>query len=261
MLIEEISKTQRNAEKRINEVVLIAENIISQKGLKNLALQEIIDKSTMSRGTFFKYFPNKETIIAYLAISGLSFWYELILKTEDYSGFSREKMMIIHATHILCNRLKPIQYMAIFEANNNTNRSAVTDEINSILDGHIAQIISVIEGYLDEARFKENSIGPIEHLTNSDIAFFIWASRYGASVSSINYQINKTEGDLTQKYKLYTYYILDKLDWKPLSTEINYERVLNNILTTYFNKERKEAKKIVVNTSRNTHSIISQEHF
>lgn len=261
MQAEKRSKSRINAEKRIQEVILIAENIIAMKGMRNLALQEIIDKSTMSRGTFFKQFPNKETVLTYLAIAGLNYWNELIARTSNYTGLSREKMIILHVTQVLCSRLRPYQYDAIFEANNVMNRSAVSEEINNIFDDRIRIIIQVIQGYIKQAINVENTLTPLHsHLDTEDLAFFVWSSRYGASCSSLNFQISKKEGDLNQKYKIFTQVILDSLGWKPLSNEINYDRVLSNLLTTYFNKERKEAKKTINKQGAFPLTIIDQEN-
>lgn len=260
MQAEKRSKTRINAEKRIQEVILIAENIIAMKGMRNLALQEIIDKSTMSRGTFFKQFPNKETVLTYLAIAGLNYWNELIARAHNFTGLSREKMIVLHVTQVLCSRLRPYQYAAIFEANNIMNRSAVLPEINVIFDDRIKIIIHVIQGFIKQAIEVEKSLtSPHSYLDIEDLAFFVWSSRYGASCSSLNFQISKKEGDLNQKYKIFTQVILDSLGWKPLSNELNYDRVLNNLLTTYYNKERKEAKKTIIQQGLFPLTIIDQE--
>lgn len=259
---EKRSRSRLNSEKRIQEVVLIAENIVSMKGLRNLSLQEIIDRSTMSRGTFFKQFPNKETVFTYMAIAGLNYWNELIARTKSYTGLSREKMIILHITQVLCSRLRPYQYAAIFEANNSMNRSVVSPEINEIFDDRIRQIIEQIEEYIKQALLKEETLKlNIPYLDPEDLAYFIWSSRYGASSSSLNFQISKKDGDLSQKYKIFTHLVLDGIGWKPLSTELNYDRVLNNLVNTYFNKERKEAKKTIINRNVFPLTIFDQENF
>ena len=56
---EKRSKARLSADKRIKEITLLAELIIVKRGFKELTLQEVIEQSSISRGTFFKLSPNK----------------------------------------------------------------------------------------------------------------------------------------------------------------------------------------------------------
>lgn len=231
------------AEKRLTEIALIAEKIISESGISGLTLQEVISKSSISRGTFYKQFPSKETLITYLGIKGLNYWSALMEKAAGFDALSREKFLTMYAAHVLCSRLKPINYLCIFIANSEVNRATVNAQLNMILDDRINNLIRYIESCIQKGVKEGNLIIPAS-FSSSELAFFMWANRYGATVASCNYQINNHDGDLTQKYKLYTNYLLDSMNWKPLSSEINYERVLNNLFNTFYKNERNLAKKM-----------------
>ena len=51
---EKRSKVRLSADKRIKEITLLAELIIVKRGFKELTLQEVIEQSSISRGTFFE---------------------------------------------------------------------------------------------------------------------------------------------------------------------------------------------------------------
>ncbi|MDX1915177.1 MAG: TetR/AcrR family transcriptional regulator [Methylophilus sp.] len=240
-MTEKRSRKRRAIERRLDEILLIAETIISKKGIKELTLQEVISKSSISRGTFYKLFPSKETLITYLGIKGLNYWSALMEKAAEYDALSREKLLILYATHVLCNRLEPIYYKCIFIANAEVNRMAVDVELNAILDDRINNLISFIEECIHLA-IKEGNLKMPPNLSTLEMAFFIWANRYGATIAAYNYQMSSV--DLTLKYKIYTDYSLDNMQWRPLSTEINYERVLRNIFNTFYKKEKNIVKKI-----------------
>lgn len=241
--MEKRSRKRQVDEKRLEEITLIAEEIVAKKGINGLTLQEVISSSSISRGTFYKQFPSKETVITYLGIKGLNYWSGLMEMAAGYDALSRERLLVLYATHVLCHRLRPINYQCIFTANSEVNRLAVSPELNAILDDRINRLITFIEECIQQA-IREGNLTVPANLSAPELAFFIWANRYGATLASFNYQINSSDGDLTQKYKRYTNYYLDSMDWKPLSSEINYERVLNNIFNNYYKQERNLAKKL-----------------
>jgi AcrR family transcriptional regulator len=253
--MEKRSRKRLVDEKRLEEITLIAEDIVAKKGINGLTLQEVISSSSISRGTFYKQFPSKETVLTYLGIKGLNYWSGLMEMAASYDGLSRERLLVLYATHVLCHRLKPINYQCIFIANSEVNRMAVSPELNAILDDRIHQLITFIEECIHMA-MKEGNLTVPANLTPPELAFFMWANRYGATLASLNYQISSNDGDLTQKYKRYTNYYMDNMHWKPLSSEINYERVLNNIFNTYYKHERNLAKKL--HTTSQPFSITEQ---
>lgn len=253
--MEKRSRKRLVDERRLEEITLIAEDIVAKKGINGLTLQEVISNSSISRGTFYKQFPSKETVITYLGIKGLNYWSGLMEMAAEYDGLSRERMLVLYATHVLCHRLRPINYQCIFIANSEVNRLAVSPELNAILDDRVNCLIAFIEECI-QLGVKEGNLSLPSNLSAPELAFFIWANRYGATLASLNYHIDSSDGDLTQKYKRYTNYYLDNMDWKPLSTEINYERVLNNIFNTFYKQERNLAKKL--HTTAQPFSITEQ---
>ncbi len=241
--MEKRSRKRQVDEKRLEEITLIAEEIVAKKGINGLTLQEVISQSSISRGTFYKQFPSKETVITYLGIKGLNYWSGLMEMAKEYDALSRERLLVLYATHVLCHRLRPINYQCIFIANSEVNRLAVNPELNAILDDRINHLITFIAECITQGVIEQNLTIP-SNLSIPELAFFIWANRYGATVASYNFQIAQGDDDLTQKYKRYTNYYLDNMQWKPLSQEINYERVLNHIFTTFYKQERNLAKKL-----------------
>lgn len=237
---EKRSKSRQIEEERLKEITLIAEDIITEKGVGGLTLQEAISKSSISRGTFYKLIPSKETLITYLGIKGVNYWLELVRKAIDYDALARERLLVLYATHVLFNKLKPINYQCLFIANSESNKLLVNGELNDILDVRINDLINYIDNCLRLA-IGEGNLMLSAGLDTIDFAFFLWAERYGATVTASNYKINNV--DLTHKYKLFTDYSLDNMGWKPLSKELNYERVLIDIFKEFYSKETKLAQK------------------
>jgi len=240
---EKRSKARLSADKRIKEITLIAELIVVKSGFKDLTLQEVIEQSSISRGTFFKLIPNKETLIAHLGVKGINSWLELINKTKDFEGLAREKLLILHASQVITSKLNRITYHSIFIANAELNRLAVNPELNLILDDRINELIQFYNMCI-QLGIKEGSLPTRDHLLNTEeLAYFMWANRYGATVCSINYMPHGNESDLSSKYKQFVDTHLDSMQWRPLSNEVNYGRVLLDIYSQYYKKEISQIKK------------------
>lgn len=240
---EKRSRARLAADKRIKEITLIAELIIVKRGFKDLTLQEVIEQSSISRGTFFKLIPNKETLITHLGIKGINSWLELINKTKDFEGLAREKLLVLHASQVITSKLNRITYHSIFISNAELNRLAVQPDLNLILDDRINELIQFYNSCI-QLGIKEGSFPAKDYVLNTEeLAYFMWANRYGATVCSINYMPNNNANDLSTKYKKFVDMHLDTMEWRPLSQEINYNRVLLDIYGTYYKKEIAQIKK------------------
>ncbi|MEE9331708.1 MAG: TetR/AcrR family transcriptional regulator [Methylophilaceae bacterium] len=250
---EKRSRSRQVEEERLREITLIAEGIIAKKGIGGLTLQEAISQSSISRGTFYKLIPSKETLITYLGIKGVNYWLELVRKSIHYDALSRERLLVLYATHVLFNKLKPINYQCLFIANSESNKLLVNDDLTDILDVRINDLINYIDSCI-RLGVNEGNLKITANISSLDLAFFIWANRYGATVTARNYKISDI--DLTHKYKLFSDYSLDNMSWKPLSNELNYERVLIEIFKEFYEKEIKMAKKL--HTPTNPFSITEQ---
>lgn len=250
---EKRSRSRQVEEARLIEITAIAEGIIAKKGIGGLTLQEAISKSSISRGTFYKLIPSKETLITYLGIKGVNYWIELVRKAMSYDALARERLLVLSASHVLFNKLKPINYQCLFIANSESNKLIVNDELNDILDVRVNDLINYIDSCL-KLGISEGNLTIEPEIDSIDFAFFLWAVRYGATVTASNYKISNS--DLTYKYKLFANYSLDSIGWKPLSSELNYERVLTDIFNEFYTKEIKAAKKL--HTPANPFSITEQ---
>lgn len=239
---EKRSKARLSADKRIKEITLIAELIIVKRGYKEITLQEVIAQSSISRGTFFKLIPNKETLLTHLGIKGINYWLELINRADGFDGLARERLMVLHAAQVIASKINNVIYHSIFIANAEINRLAVSPDLNLILDDRINELIkfnhTCINQGITEGNFKQNK----HSLTNEELAYFMWVNRYGATVCSINYTPFININNLSLKYKNFTDTHLDLLEWKPFSSEIKYDQVLMDIFKKYYRKEITQIK-------------------
>jgi AcrR family transcriptional regulator len=58
-----ISRSERRRSRRRQEIIDAARQIIVQKGLSNLTIQDVTEAADMAVGSFYTYFPSKEALL------------------------------------------------------------------------------------------------------------------------------------------------------------------------------------------------------
>jgi len=75
-----LSRVARRKAKTNQRLLEVARNLFSEKGIYWTKVEDITDLADLGKGTFYKYFDSKETIIRVLLEEGLG---ELLTKTEQ----------------------------------------------------------------------------------------------------------------------------------------------------------------------------------
>jgi AcrR family transcriptional regulator len=236
--VEKRSKSRIKDDVKLKEILGLAIHEIKENGIRNLSIQQIINKSSMSRMTFFKLIPNKETLITHLGISGINQWLFLMNRPDTFDGMARERLVILHASQVITAMLHNQVYQAIFMANAEVNRGQVYKELNAILDDRINKFVSFYCDCIKQA-ISEGNLKLKSGYDPKELAMFFWASRYGATVTRVNF-LPSGLADGHQLSSLYNRYFdlnLDSLDWRPLSCELHYDRVLKSIFKHFYADE------------------------
>ncbi len=85
----------REKEKRKNQIIDAAEEIIFSKGLDQATMDEIAEEAELSKGTLYLYFKNKNELYMAIAERGSNLLNSRFAKifTEDYSGIELIRQM------------------------------------------------------------------------------------------------------------------------------------------------------------------------
>lgn len=67
MTLPELSRRERKKEETRHRIFTAAIELFREKGFEATTVDEITEKADVGRGTFFNYFPKKESVLAYLS--------------------------------------------------------------------------------------------------------------------------------------------------------------------------------------------------
>lgn len=71
MSLSEMSRRERKKEETRRRIFEVAVELFRSKGFEETTVDEITEKADVARGTFFNYFPRKESVLAWLSESRL----------------------------------------------------------------------------------------------------------------------------------------------------------------------------------------------
>lgn len=88
----EINTREKNKKQRTEQIILAAEELISEKGLYDVQMQDIATKANVGIATLFRYFPKKENIIVEVAVFVLGKFQEDLQKIADSEKNAFDKL-------------------------------------------------------------------------------------------------------------------------------------------------------------------------
>ncbi|MGI1672174.1 MAG: TetR/AcrR family transcriptional regulator [Neptuniibacter sp.] len=192
----------KEIQKRIKEIIIATRNILSYEDFNQLTIDQISEQVSISKGSIYNIFNNKEEILMYMANSALR---ELLkkLKASIKEKLSPEENIINIAEnyidYMLNNNLnaKIILYSKkpFLNIDDETSKKELTNKTDAlIIDTLSNQITKVLE--------SKNNINNIKKTTN-EICFTIWSISYGIVslyLSPSNSLFNFTDTELKTIY-------------------------------------------------------------
>jgi AcrR family transcriptional regulator len=97
MTIPELSRRERKKEATRRSIFEAAVSLFRDKGFEATTVDEITEKADVGRGTFFNYFPRKESVLAYLSEERVALAEENAVALLQDRSPAREKLLDIYA--------------------------------------------------------------------------------------------------------------------------------------------------------------------
>ncbi len=97
MTLTELSRRERKKEATRRRIFEAAISLFRDKGFEDTTVDEITEKADVGRGTFFNYFPKKESVLAYLSEERVALAEENAAVLLEDKSSAREKLLEIYA--------------------------------------------------------------------------------------------------------------------------------------------------------------------
>lgn len=235
-VLEKRSSARLREERRLEEILEISETLISEKGFSNFTLSEIIDKTTISRQTFYNLVPSKDMLLVHLGIKGLNKLIGYSERARLYDGYAREILVAQYISYVIVKQLHPILHKCIFSINFHYLESIENNIFVTIFNERIKTFIDYLDWVIVKAEQRNEIILP-KTLTSKLFAQAVWNGLYGTSAMALHYNDADYLKQSSFHYREYTRLICDHLGWIPLSTEYDYDAATKRLTNLYFKNE------------------------
>lgn len=218
---EILSESRKSREKIMLDY---AREMSDKEGLNGLNLPRLAEVSGFSKPTIYRYFPNKEDLMAAVAIDSSSIIIEYYQKVLTFSGRSREKLYAIHALNLgfLNRHFRDWFYLLTEKTQKNATemRQQALDRNNKLIfENYTAIIREAIEA---------GDLKLPEKVDEYQFLFTLLSTNFGGCV--LKESESKVIQEWFEKIKFmhgtFGRILLDSVGWRPLTGEWDYDKSL-----------------------------------
>jgi AcrR family transcriptional regulator len=241
-----MSRKEREVKKRELLLLDLARKMLIEEGYAGLNMDRLAERAEYSKGTVYGHFSTKEDLLTALAFQSLEARCALFAKTEKFQGRPRERFCALLLADELFGALHPHHYhseliikMANLETRASADRRASLHQVQCQCMNHVSAIV-------EDAVATSDLILP-PGLRPGDIAFAGFILAIGTQTALLNFSDVMDTLEVTnprQVARHAAHAMLDGFDWRPLSTEWDYQSTFDRIAKEVFADECQLAKQV-----------------
>ncbi len=224
-----LSRKQREIVEREKQILALARPILLREGYQALSMDRLAMQMEYAKGTLYNHFPNKEEIVAALAIESLELRRRMFEQAALLSSVSRERMMAIgcgcelYATrcseHFAIEQL--LRNAIIWEKSSEKRQSLIrTCELRAM---------GVVAGVVRDAVACGDLKLP--SLTPEEFVFGFWALTYGshALIASSPSLPDIGVSDPIRSIRYHAWTLMNGYGWRPQISFDETDRMMNTL--------------------------------
>lgn len=222
--IEPVSKRQQVKQQREQELLVLAQQILQQEGFAGLTMDRLTALSSVSKGTIYNHFSSKEDLFTALSVDSLQRQLALFQTAQLLPGNTREKVLALHLAYHRFSMTEPTLFLCLLTATtpavvekSSASRLALRQQLEM-------QLAAICEQLIAKAIAQGELVLPSGQSTDA-LAFVQWAQAFGSNALLKPTQQLGLFSQLQPQPTLLLGFnlLLDGLNWKPLSSEWDYD--------------------------------------
>ncbi len=189
-------RREREKEQRRQQILDAARELLFEKGLHAITVNQIARRAELSVGLIYFYFKSKEDIYAALQEEGLNTLCAMIQKAADGENCQKSLQSIARAYFTFSSEYK--SYFDIINYFLTAPERLFPEHLKSQVDLHGDRILSIIDGVIEKGIKK----GEIQKASPRELSIMLWSNIHGyLQLKKLQDTILKDEdyGDLFDK--------------------------------------------------------------
>ncbi|MFN7877617.1 MAG: TetR/AcrR family transcriptional regulator [Pirellula sp.] len=212
----EITRKQRELERRAAEILSVAKPILIGEGFQALSMDRVAAQMEYAKGTIYNHFPNKEEIVLALAVQGMDLRRELFECASHVEGGTRRKLMAIG---VACEYFTSSCHDNFFIEQLIRNHH-IWDKSSDHRQQLIRQCeeccMHVVAGIVQQA-IEAGDLSMPGELNPAEMVFGFWAISYGSQILTHSSPSLQAVGvfNPVQAIRVHFTTLLNGFNWKP----------------------------------------------
>jgi len=235
-----LTRKQREIAERERLILDTAAGMLVERGYLGLTMDRIAEATEYSKGTIYQHFPNKEEILAALAIESSERRVALFEKAATYQGRPRERLAAVGVAADLFVRLHPLHFQVEGIVGAASIRDKTSEARTRRLEDCEYGCMNVVLGLIRDA-VAQGDLEYTDPHTPHTMVVGLWSMSTGFhGITAVKGSAFETKLSLPDPGQaLFTCYdrFLDGFGWRPLSSEWDYPRTLERIREEIFRDE------------------------
>ncbi|MFC3120080.1 TetR/AcrR family transcriptional regulator [Agaribacter flavus] len=220
-------------------IIEAALNIIEREGVENFTMDKVVASVPFSKGTVYKHFNGKEDVILAINNQSLVILCDFFARAAKYEGSPRERMLLVNFSYLMYSLLHPVLFTVELCARSPSVLERCAQTRIDTFEAKQTTLLLIIGGIIQEAVDKQHFKMP-ETMGVEQVCFSNWSMAYGI-ISLLSQQDEKCDvrAGLKVERELFNNnnFLLDGMQWLPLSGDRDYKKEVVKALETIFPEE------------------------
>ncbi len=223
-----LSPKQREIHERERQILELARPILLDEGYHALSMDRLAVQMQYAKGTLYNHFPNKEEIVAALALEALELRLSMFERASLLSSHSRERMMAIGCA---CD-LYTIQCSEHFAVEQLLRNSVVWEKSSrrrqELIQQYELRSMSIVAGIVRDA-MAAGDLQLAPRMKAEELVFGFWALTYGSHVLIASSPSLPDIGvsDPVRSIRYHAWTLMNGYGWLPCYSFEETERIMD----------------------------------
>jgi AcrR family transcriptional regulator len=229
---------QREIQQREKTIIEVARKLLLEHGYYALTMDRIVANTEYSKGTLYQHFSSKEDVLAAIEAEADVVRSNFFDRAAKFKGNARERMTCLGYAYEL--------YFTLYPGHFNSERIIEAPEVQEKIspkrrmsaksqDEHCFKVMLEM---ISNAETEGNLQLP-KGLSSQALCFNLWSTTSGAySKLAAHFELpGMTQKELLLSVRHNTWLMLDGYRWKPLSSKVDYGKIINRARKEIFTEK------------------------
>ena len=236
--METLTRKQREVRHRESQILELAREMLLEHGYHGLSMDRIAEALEYSKGTIYQHFSCKEEILLALANEALDARVRMFRRAAAFRGRPRERMAGVGVATELFAGLYPHHLQVEQVVRLNSVWEKTSEQRRNLMRTCETQCMGTVGGIVRDA----DAVGDLTLPTTMEpehVVFGLWSMNYGAqSIAGSSDTLAEIGiADPLKSLRDNCNHLLDGYDWKPLTSELDYDDCRARIAEEVFPNE------------------------